>query len=916
MLDINNMDILENNQIKEFNTFLQKHIVRGEKGEKVEYTHTRFAPPFGKYNIPDNEYDKFINLYKKVVGKIDLHLTEKQKDVGPFLIDIDYRQDIKYKTRQYTTDHIERLVEISSGVIRKYLKVTKSDLEAFVWEKEKPSFDTKANNYKDGIHIIYPIPVDVKTRYFLREKIKEISIESELFGNINYVEETSYDDIFDVAVVKRNGWLMYGSKKPEGQIYELTNIYNSDIKKEKKDKYSDDELVILMAIRKFMDDDVLKIRDENTMLEIEEVYDKYCGPKKKKEQPKKNNKVDNKDERYELQKSRFAERLANNDASVGSKEQEIALAKKLTKILSDKRAVGYQDWIHVGWALHNIDDSLLEDFINFSKKSAAKYQEGCCEKVWDQARNEGLSISSLHWWAQKDNPKEYVKILRSNMNELMKKSETGSHNDIALIVYEMYKHSYKCVSIKKGIWLEFQGHKWVRIDSAYTLANKISDELSKEFSNIASLYFREVSAEGGIEKDGALEKAKKAAKNIEKVKNEGFINSVMNACARRFYDGTFEKKLDSNNDLLGFNNGVYDLKMGCFRDGLPDDYITMSVGYDYKDFTNIVKTDPSIIGVKEYFSKVMIDPEMRKYVLTLIASYLDGHARHQKFILWTGGGGNGKSATVNMVQYMLGDYFGVLPTTILTRKEGGSSNATPELADKHGKRVLVIQEPEHNDVVYVGRMKNFTGGDWIQARALYGDPFTYKPQFKLMLTCNKLPNIPATDGGTWRRLRVTPWESTFVDGVPKKKNEFPKDPELDDKMKEWKQALVWWLLKDYYQEYRKNGIYEPPKVTSMTDQYKKKSDIYYEFLSEQYIITGNNRDKSSIQSAYDSFKTWFRNGNTGSPPNRNEFIEYMNTVDKLKVINGNVFGLIMKSDREDEDNNDKEDGSKISNNSV
>src|SRR5690606_7029843 len=45
----------------------------------------------------------------------------------------------------------------------------------------------------------------------------------------------------------------------------------------------------------------------------------------------------------------------------------------------------------------------------------------------------------------------------------------------------------------------------------------------------------------------------------------------------------FLLKLDSNNKLIGFNNGVYDLKEFMFREGKFDDYITMSVKYDYNE---------------------------------------------------------------------------------------------------------------------------------------------------------------------------------------------------------------------------------------------------------------------------------------------------------------------------------------------
>ena len=52
-------------------------------------------------------------------------------------------------------------------------------------------------------------------------------------------------------------------------------------------------------------------------------------------------------------------------------------------MLSDKRSSDYHDWIKVGLALHNIDNSLLLVWIEFSKKCESKYKEGECEKIWN-----------------------------------------------------------------------------------------------------------------------------------------------------------------------------------------------------------------------------------------------------------------------------------------------------------------------------------------------------------------------------------------------------------------------------------------------------------------------------------------------------------------------------------------------------
>jgi P4 family phage/plasmid primase-like protien len=259
-----------------------------------------------------------------------------------------------------------------------------------------------------------------------------------------------------------------------------------------------------------------------------------------------------------------------------------------------------------------------------------------------------------------------------------------------------------------------------------------------------------------------------------------------------------------------------------------------------------------------------------------------------------------KSTVVELIQYTLGEYFDTLPNTVLTKKQGNASSATPEMANKRGKRFVVFQEPEDDDKIYVGYMKQLTGGDWVMARPLFKEPFRFKPQFKLLLTCNKLPHIPSGDGGTWRRLRVTPWESEFIDGEPKNDHQFKKDYDLNEKLESWKQAFMWILVNKYYPDYIKNGISEPKKVTMFTDKYKRDSDVYHEFLS-QHVVPGVITDSISIIALYETFKTWYKESyNKGSAPAKKEFIEYLTNKD-YNMKNGKIYCIKTTDDQDGED---------------
>src|SRR5690606_649462 len=88
----------------------------------------------------------------------------------------------------------------------------------------------------------------------------------------------------------------------------------------------------------------------------------------------------------------------------------------------------------------------------------------------------------------------------------------------------------------------------------------------------------------GGNRDSASSKGLAILKLTAKLRKTAFKNSVMEQCKVLFLDKKFESLLDSNKNLVGFDNGVFDLVSGRFRDGMPDDCLTFSVGYNYKEY--------------------------------------------------------------------------------------------------------------------------------------------------------------------------------------------------------------------------------------------------------------------------------------------------------------------------------------------
>jgi len=350
------------------------------------------------------------------------------------------------------------------------------------------------------------------------------------------------------------------------------------------------------------------------------------------------------------------------------------------------------------------------------------------------------------------------------------------------------------------------------INNVYALVDKICDE----FVKVSSKYLAE-------ESDSST-KTKRIRQTVTKLKTHQFRDSVL--IADKFLDNTFEQKLDDNPNLIGFNNGVYDHKNRYFRAGNPNDYISLSVGYDYEQY---LQNDDIIREIKSFFSTVHPDINMQKYILTFIASCLEGINKDNRFTIWKGkNGSNGISSTFGLILYTFGDYFGVLRSTVLT-KEYDLDSATPELAHAKGKRFVMIQELDYNAVIYTGLIKLLSGSDYIVARPLYGDRFIYRPQFKMVLACNKLPQLSSNDEGAFRRILVSPWESEFVNKPLS--HQYQKDPQLMNKIKTWKSAFMWLLLNEYYPEYCEHGLRVPEKVIEETRNYRENCNPSWKFLT-------------------------------------------------------------------------------------
>ena len=847
--------------------FLKKNqILKGST-----FTHTSLGKPLGSYFIPSENTNDFYRLYSECLDiKEDLYMTEKHRHVGPLIVDLDFRFADTTQSRQdkhfYSQEDLQKIVEEYALIVMDTFDQS-NQFDIYVMEKDSFTNQDNKSIIKDGLHIIFPSIISrASIQYIIRNNALEKL--SPIFKEMNCINEPT--DIIDEAIIERNNWLMYGSKKQNGMAYKITHIFTVDLdgtitytSKQDNDLVLPDTLTLvkLLSIRNKFDETALKTEIQEQAKKMED---------------------DIEQRRRRMETARNIIGDNNNTSKV--QHENIEQIIKLVNILNTDRIDNYNDWIRLGWCLRNIDYRLLTAWDAFSKKSK-KYVEGQCEIMWNKMKIGGLGVGTLHMWAKSDNPEQYRDIVREDLRDLIFQSRSGTHNDVAQVIFHMYRYDYVCTSIKLRNWYEFNNHRWHACDGGYSLRMKISNEVWREYL-AASRDWTQKAMDTGASQDQSLcqEHAKRMAEISLKLKSTTFKDNLMKECTELFYNHNFETTLDSNLNLICFENGVYDLDTLEFREGRPEDYVSLTTGIKYIPH---IPDNPIVQEIKSYFTQVLTKSHIREYVLKLFSTFLHGAIKEQKFYIWTGSGSNSKSLCVEFFEKCFGEYCCKFPITLLTQKRVASNAATSELARAKGKRFACLQEPSEDEKLNIGLMKELSGGDKILARAIYKEPVEFKPQFKMLLLCNHLPSVPSDDGGTWRRIRVVEFLSKFVDN-PIEENEFPIDLELSVRMEAWKEHFMSMLI-EYFKLYKQEGLHEPEEILACTREYKRQNDHLADFIHN--CVDKKDSAFLSLNDAFLELKAWVKDDNINlKMPTKSELDKYLSQNLTKCVCNNNFKG--------------------------
>jgi len=245
-----------------------------------------------------------------------------------------------------------------------------------------------------------------------------------------------------------------------------------------------------------------------------------------------------------------------------------------------------------------------------------------------------------------------------------------------------------------------------------------------------------------------------------------------------------------------------------------------------------------------FLERIQPDREIREFLKRWFGLSMSGLPM-QRLVFLYGAGANGKSVLVDTIARIMGGYAATARIESLTgSNRRGGGDATPDLIPLMGARMVRTSEPDEGQRLQEGLIKELTGGEPLQVRALHSDFVEVRPIFKLTMSGNHKPEIRGTDDGIWRRVLLVPFDVQ----IP----EAERDPELVDKLFAERAGILNWLIEGLM-EVLEGGLAPPAAVTEATREYRDESDPIGMFLTACCVITGDPGDVITSKVLGDAF---------------------------------------------------------------
>ena len=303
-----------------------------------------------------------------------------------------------------------------------------------------------------------------------------------------------------------------------------------------------------------------------------------------------------------------------------------------------------------------------------------------------------------------------------------------------------------------------------------------------------------------------------------------------------------ESAFDADPAKVCTRAGVVDLATGELRPYDPALRMTRMMDADHT--APVAEMDAKWAAFVE---RMAGSAEVAAYLRRFVGYAATGWVREKAIVILQGEGDSGKTTFVNAIKRVFSAYGGNLnPENFLMQQQ---QQKRWELANADHARFVAVEETGQDGRVFaIDFLKSATGGNEITAERKSQQPYTFKPQWKLLFVCNDAPSAPAGDQATWNRINL-------VRCAPPPK---VLDRSLGDAFasEDGRAAILRWILAGARDYLTRRSLDAPEAVRLSTAAHRGECDWLVQFLDEAYLPTGQESDKVGVTDFMRELEAW------------------------------------------------------------
>lgn len=324
---------------------------------------------------------------------------------------------------------------------------------------------------------------------------------------------------------------------------------------------------------------------------------------------------------------------------------------------------------------------------------------------------------------------------------------------------------------------------------------------------------------------------------------DGLVRSVLALARDEAYiestrfDVPADRRINTMNGTLEYKGGAWVLREHC-----REDFLTVQVPVSYDEQAACPRFD---LFLAEIFEGDADGKEKAQVVLEMMGYSLLQSARYHKFIILLGGGSNGKSVLLSVLENLIGrNQCAAINPAELTGKF--------TRAHLRGKLANIVPELPVGTILADDHVKSFTSGDSVNAEFKGQDAFNFTPFATFWMGTNHLPFTRDLSFGMFRRAIIL--------NLNRKFGEAEADVQLIDKLLAELPGILARVVRAFAGVIERGGFTVPDSSAEALKAWRRDSDQVAQFVDEMCEVKAGHGPVTHAE-LFNTFKEWTQDQN-------------------------------------------------------